>query len=283
MKNKRTTDKRRVVASVLSLLMVMQQSAAYQALAATITNTSGVPLKSDNGVFNITPDMVNQAAKTGFRKFGQFKLERGEIANFIFKMYNRSLSDDGQGNISERVDTHDIDTFIAAVNSGKVDINGIVNALNALPNGATGTGTEAGSFKPDSHLVFVAPGGVVVGSSGVLNVGSFSAVTPTQSAYDAFAANITEAEMFTPRDEATLVTFDGTKPDGTTTTTYHREAYIYRNLEMLQKSLFFDKNCKEYYGRLHIFIIDNAQELQLKENAYTHLVYNENSKKSSAI
>lgn len=59
--------------------------------------------------------------------------------------------------------------------------------------------------------------------------------------------------------------------------TYHRESYIYRNLEMLQNSLFFDKKCKEYYGRLHIFIIDNAQELQLKENAYTHLVYNENT------
>lgn len=59
--------------------------------------------------------------------------------------------------------------------------------------------------------------------------------------------------------------------------TYHREDYIYRNLEMLQNSLFFDKKCKEYYGRLHIFIIDNAQELQLKENAYTHLVYNENT------
>lgn len=59
--------------------------------------------------------------------------------------------------------------------------------------------------------------------------------------------------------------------------TYHREDYIYRNLEMLQNSLFFDKKCKEYYGRLHIFIIDNAQKLQLKENAYTHLVYNENT------
>ena len=30
--------------------------------------------------------------------------------------------------------------------------------------------------------------------------------------------------------------------------TYHRESYIYRNLEMLQNSLFFDKKCKEYYG-----------------------------------
>lgn len=30
--------------------------------------------------------------------------------------------------------------------------------------------------------------------------------------------------------------------------TYHREDYIYRNLEMLQNSLFFDKNAKSIMG-----------------------------------
>ena len=199
MKNKRTTNKRRVVASVLSLLMVMQQSATYQAMAeSTITNVDGVGLSKDNGVYNITPDMVD--GDVGFRKFDQFKLEPGDVANFIFKMYNR-YADGNAADTNYMVSQYkDINTFIAAVNNGSVNINGIVNALTALPNGATGFANENGTFKPDSHLVFVAPGGVVVGASGVLNVGSLSAYTPTQSAYNAFASDIQSARMFESRD-----------------------------------------------------------------------------------
>ena len=61
-------------------------------------------------------------------------------------------------------------TFI----DGTARIDGIVNALNGLN----------GQLKTDGQLIFVAPGGLVVGSSGVLNVGSLSVLTPTQYAYN---------------------------------------------------------------------------------------------------
>lgn len=59
--------------------------------------------------------------------------------------------------------------------------------------------------------------------------------------------------------------------------TYHRETFIRKNLMMLQESLFFDKDNTDYYGRLHIFVVDNASELRLQDDAYTHLIYNENT------
>ena len=150
MKKTNKTSKRRVIASVLSLLMVLQQSATYQAAASVITNVNDIPLKKDDGVFNITPDMVNKATKTGFRKFNNFQLDKGDVANFIFRMYNtraQNYSADKSGNTTNPyVETiTDIDTFIAAVNSGKVKIDGIVNALTALPNRAHASGTEAGT------------------------------------------------------------------------------------------------------------------------------------------
>ena len=53
--------------------------------------------------------------------------------------------------------------------------------------------------------------------------------------------------------------------------TYQREEYIYRNLSLLQSSYFFDWRKTEYYGKLHIFIVDNARQLKIREDDYTHL------------
>lgn len=60
--------------------------------------------------------------------------------------------------------------------------------------------------------------------------------------------------------------------------TYKREEYIYRNLSLLQSSYFFDWRKTEYYGKLHIFIVDNARQLKIREDDYTHLVYNKNTR-----
>lgn len=59
--------------------------------------------------------------------------------------------------------------------------------------------------------------------------------------------------------------------------TYHRETFIRKNLALLRQSSFFDEQNVKYYGKLHIFIVDNASELQLQEDKYTHIIYNENS------
>ena len=47
--------------------------------------------------------------------------------------------------------------------------------------------------------------------------------------------------------------------------TYHRETFIRKNLALLRQSSFFDEQNAKYYGKLHIFIVDNASELQLQE------------------
>ena len=53
MAKKLQKNKRRVVASVLGLLMVMQQSATYPVLATQITNSAGQALKPNgNGEYD---------------------------------------------------------------------------------------------------------------------------------------------------------------------------------------------------------------------------------------
>ena len=59
--------------------------------------------------------------------------------------------------------------------------------------------------------------------------------------------------------------------------TYQREEYIHRNLSLLRASYFFDWRKTDYYGKLHIFIVDNARQLKIREDDYTHLVYNKNT------
>lgn len=39
-------------------------------------------------------------------------------------------------------------------------------------------------MKTDGNLVFISPNGMVVGSSGVINVGNLSVISPTQTSYD---------------------------------------------------------------------------------------------------
>ena len=123
-------NKKRVIAFVLSFLLIMQQSLTYQALASSITDAAGNPIKSDNGseingTWNIRPDAVNGA--NGFKHFDQIKLDKGDVLNFIYSYIRQYES--GTGNdLTLGDDNGSINNFIALVNQG-VDINGIVNAL----------------------------------------------------------------------------------------------------------------------------------------------------------
>ena len=160
-------NKRAIVLAVSSLL-ALQQAVVTPTIASTIIDAGGNTLKPGNtGNYEIRPDGFN--GDTGFKHFHEFNLSEGDIANFIFKWYNKVYGDDPdiamhQGDLSKFV------TFI----DGTARIDGIVNALNGLN----------GQLKTDGQLIFVAPGGLVVGSSGVLNVGSLSVLTPTQDAYN---------------------------------------------------------------------------------------------------
>ena len=59
--------------------------------------------------------------------------------------------------------------------------------------------------------------------------------------------------------------------------TYKREDCLRNNLSALQRSGFFNKNNEKYYGRLHIFVVDNAAELHLPGNEFIHCIHNRNT------
>lgn len=118
---------------------------------ANATDITGVT--GNNGIYNINPDQIN--GDVGYRYYNNFNLSSGDIANLIYEGYKNG-------------EIRDLNTFINLVNN-QVQINGLLNALKS-----DGTG----------HAVFISPKGMVVGASGVLNVGTLSVVTPTETNFN---------------------------------------------------------------------------------------------------
>ena len=95
------------------------------------------------------------SGSTGFRHYENFSLTAGDVANLIYK-----------DNYSK---------FINLVDS-QISINGIVNTM------------KDSNFY-NGHAIFASPNGIVVGSSGFLNVGSLSLLTPSQDKFDDFVSS----------------------------------------------------------------------------------------------
>ena len=129
--------KRKAVASALTFCFFLQQSFCLQVFATNISGVTGV-----DGVFDIIPDASNGGI--GFKKYPDFSLSHGDIANLIFYDYGKS---------------QDISTFVNLVDN-QINIQGLVNSVG-----------KDGAFT-NGNVVFVSPNGMVVGASGVLNVGS---------------------------------------------------------------------------------------------------------------
>ena len=146
----------KLAVSALTLCLVAPNTLLSEAQAGMIT---GVAPEYVNGnkVYNIDPTVLN--GDTGFRIYEYFKLNKDEIANLIFKY--------GEHNISK---------FINLVDN-QIDINGLVNSVNA-----------DGSFN-NGHVMFVSPNGMVVGASGVLNLGSLTVLTPEYNNYKKFTSD----------------------------------------------------------------------------------------------
>lgn len=107
----------------------------------TVTNITGVT--GVNGTFNVNPTEIH--GSTGFRNYNNFDVAKGDVANMVFGS--------------------NYDKFINLVGN-QVNIYGILNSTDALGNFANG------------HAIFVTPQGMVVGASGVINVGALSVFTP---------------------------------------------------------------------------------------------------------
>ena len=125
--------------------------------AQAATNISGVT--GTNGVYNIDPERTT--GTVGYRKYENFTLDKGDKANLNFI---GEITEDGVKK------SRDIDSFVNLVQN-KVNINGV---LNSVRDGAYYNG----------HAIFITPGGFVVGSSGVVNVGQLSVATPTAAKWD---------------------------------------------------------------------------------------------------
>lgn len=200
---KKKINLNKFIALTLSFLFIMQQSLVYQVLASNITNGDGSVIAPNGGdhIWNVRPDAVNGA--TGFKQFGEINLSQGDILNFIYSYITQSQS--GTGNDLTLTDKHGtIDTFVALVNNG-VNIQGIVNALQSVN----------GNLKNDGNLMFISPGGMIVGASGVLNVGNLSVVTPTTDSYGALTKNLNlpQKQQFYINDYH--VSYDASNPEGT--------------------------------------------------------------------
>jgi len=144
-------SKRRMLAAALTVGFLMQQSIMLDTFATEITGVQG-----NNGIYNINPTDKN--GDIGFRQYQKFNLSEGDIANLIFKF--------GKENVSKFVNLVD----------NTININGIVNSM------------RDGNFY-NGHAIFISPNGMVVGSSGVLNVGALSVFTPSQSDYKKYLDN----------------------------------------------------------------------------------------------
>ena len=131
-------NQKRTIAVLLTGLFMVQQTMGLSVFAAS--TISGIT-NGGSGSFNIDPTTKNNG--TGFRHYQDFNLGQGDVANLNFA---------------------DINTFVNMVDN-QVVINGIVNSVrgNGFYNG---------------KAVFISPNGMVVGASGVLNVGSLGVYTP---------------------------------------------------------------------------------------------------------
>lgn len=154
------------------ILLAMAATLAIPSANAAGTNITGVT--GNDGVYNINPAFIGKDGGAGFRKYDDFTVGAGDTANLMFDGFQKNGKDAS------------ITTFVNLVKN-QVNVNGVVNTMkqNGFYNG---------------HAVFITPGGMVVGASGVLNVGRLSTVTPTMDkfneigdAYEKYNADKTQA------------------------------------------------------------------------------------------
>lgn len=164
--------KKSLSASLIIAMFAMQSS--YAAIVGDSNFNTNV--NTSGNTTNISGGVIKDG--TGFHHFSQFGLDNGQIANLLF------------GNASRFVNLVD----------GKISINGIFNAIKGY--------SSSGAIGGD--VIFVSPLGMIVGASGVMNVGSLQTITPIQSSYDSVVGKgsaITWADV------------SGLKSDSTTSST----------------------------------------------------------------
>ena len=164
-------NKRKLVASLLTVCFLAHQTMTLNVMASTITGVTG-----NNGVYDINPSAIN--GSTGFRQYKDFNLSEGDIANLIYKYGERN-----------------VEKFVNLVDN-QININGIVNTM------------RDGNFY-NGQAVFVSPNGMVVGASGVLNVGSLAVYTPNSDDFKNYKKHYLTQDISMVKDGTSNVTING--------------------------------------------------------------------------
>ena len=94
---------KRIVAAAITAMFLSHQTLMMSVVASEITGVTG-----NNGVY---PSALINGTDIGYRKYKDFTLDEGDIANLIYKYGDT-----------------DINTFINLVD-GQVNINGLVNTM----------------------------------------------------------------------------------------------------------------------------------------------------------
>ncbi len=141
---------KKYITGMLTLLFLFQQTLCIPVLA---TDISGINPTQGTGHYDIHPEFVH--GDMGFRHYENFNLSQGDIANLIFLVKNGQIP---------------VEKFVNLVDN-QIIINGLLNGV--LTNGDIG-----------GHAIFVSPQGMVIGASGVLNVGALTAIAPTRANYE---------------------------------------------------------------------------------------------------
>ncbi len=136
--------KKSLALSLTVAIFGIQTSYATNITAGGGYNTN---VETNGNTTNITGGLINNG--TGFHHFTDFDVSRGDIANLIF----------AQG----------ADRYVNLVDK-QVSIYGIFNSI------------KGGNIGGD--VIFVSPLGMIVGASGVMNVGSLQTITPVQGTYN---------------------------------------------------------------------------------------------------
>lgn len=159
-KKRRTKGKAKSVVELVAPVALLGSltaglALAPPAIAAPVTQTniqadsswSHTHVNTNGNVHTITTDYAKD--NIGINKFEHFELKAQHIANLKFK--------DG---------TNDLVNFV----NNEIKVDGTVNAVK--------------DNKIGGNLMFVSASGMTVGSTGVINAGSFTAITPDQDTYD---------------------------------------------------------------------------------------------------
>ena len=151
MKFLRYMQKRRRAMFALAALTIFSSPFTAQASSITPKDTShSSKITFKNNVYNIAVQK-ELSSQVGVNKFKDFNLDKGHIANIQFNKLQT----------------------VANLVDNKININGTVNALR--------------DGKIGGNLYFLSPNGIAVGSSGVINAGSFTGMAVSQSYFDSLS------------------------------------------------------------------------------------------------